>query len=314
MDTSLRLGIDFGGTNVKFGLFRYDASEVLFRREKLIEFTRQGNLLTNLIDFTKSFIEGYSVEAGGFGLKGLVDTERGIVHNDIGAGNLLAGEDLRGRFKKALEIPFVVDNDARAYAWGEWKFGAGQNSNPMVCMTLGTGIGSALIVNGKPYIGVDPSSALLGGHISIDRNGPKCPCGSRGCLESYCSATALGERVKIAHSEFTDIDEPLPQFFMAIRDGNTTNLSTLREFQRDLALGIVNLVHAYGPETVVLGGGVMNSADVILPELIEMVHEMTWTYPRKSVKIKAAALKNRAAAIGMAFHPSLDTIFAGTER
>lgn len=301
----MRLGIDYGGTNIKFGIFHDDASEVLFRQEKLSDFIEQGQLLDNLIDYTTSIVEDCPVEAGGLGIKGLVDPHRGIIHNDIGAGELLAGKDLRNAFKNALNIPFVIDNDARAYAWGEWRFGAGKGSNPMVCMTLGTGIGSALITNGKPYKGIDPSSALLGGHISIDRNGPPCPCGSRGCLESYCSAAAFNQRVKAAHRELADLAEPLPTFFNELRKGNTAYRATLNAFQKDLALGIVNLVHAYGPETVVLGGGVMNSSDLILPEVIEMVHNMVWTHPRRSVKIRAAVLGNRAAAIGMAFHPLL---------
>jgi glucokinase len=301
----MRLGIDFGGTNVKFGVFDDNALEVLFCQKKLSDFTGQGQLLDNLIAFTKSIIKDHPVKAGGLGIKGLVDPHSGIVHNDIGAGNLLVGKDLRKAFENALNIPFIVDNDARAYAWGEWKFGAGKSSNPMVCLTLGTGIGSALIVNGKPYEGIDPSSALLGGHISIDRNGPPCPCGSRGCLESYCSATAFNQRVKAAHLELGDLAEPLPVFFKELRKGNTEYQPTLDAFLKDLALGIVNLVHAYGPETVVLGGGVMNSADMILPGLIEMVHGMAWTHPRRSVEIKAAVLGNRAAAIGMAFHPLL---------
>ena len=301
----MRLGIDFGGTNIKFGVFSDDASEVLFYQRKLSDFTGQGQLLDNLTAFTKSILKDYPVKAGGLGVKGLIDPHRGIVHNDIGAGDLLAGKDLRKTFERALKIPFAVDNDARAYAWGEWKFGAGKGSNPMVCMTLGTGIGCALIVNRRPYEGIDPSSALLGGHISIDRNGPRCPCGSRGCLESYCSATAFNQRVMTAHRELADLAEPLPAFFDELRKGNTIYCTTLNAFQKDLALGIVNLVHAYGPETVVLGGGVMNSADLILPEVIEMVHDMAWTYPRRSIKIKAAVLGNRAAAIGMAFHPLL---------
>jgi len=301
----MRLGIDYGGTNIKFGVFHDDASEVLFRQEKLSDFIEQGQLLDNLINYTTSIVEDCPVEAGGLGIKGLIDPHRGIIHNDIGAGELLAGKDLRKAFKNALNIPFAIDNDARAYAWGEWRFGAGKGSNPMVCMTLGTGIGCALIINGKPYEGIDPSSALLGGHISIDRNGPPCPCGSRGCLESYCFAEAFNQRVKAAHHELADLTEPLPIFFNKLRKGNTVYRVTLNAFQKDLALGIVNLVHAYGPETVVLGGGVMNSSDLILPEVIEMVHEMAWTHPRRSVKIRAAVLGNRAATIGMAFHPLL---------
>jgi len=305
MMAGLRLGIDYGGTNIKFGIFDAIGSEIAFHEQKLAELNR-GNLLENLTAAARDFSINYQIECGGLAIKGLVDPRTGILHNDIGAGQLLAGVNLKQAFQKALNIPFIVDNDARAYAWGEWRFGAGQGSNPMLCMTLGTGFGSALILNGQPYEGTDPVSGLLGGHISIDRNGPPCPCGSRGCLESYCSATAFNQRVKAAHPELEQYSEPLPVFCEAVRLDKTEYLPTLHTFLQDLALGIVNAIHAYGPETIVLGGGVLNSADIILPDLIEMVHAMAWTFPRKTVQIKAAALGNRAAALGIAFHPLLD--------
>lgn len=307
----LRLGIDYGGTNVKFGIFDENGAEFAFREEKLAELNRDSHLLENLTATAWQFSQKFPIRCGGLAIKGLVDARTGILHNDIGAGQLLAGVNLKQAFRDVLAIPFVVDNDARAYAWGEWRFGAGKDSNPLACLTLGTGVGSALVLNGAPYEGVDPSSGLLGGHISIDRNGLQCPCGSRGCLESYCSATAFNLRVKTAHPELAQYTEALPVFCEALRLGKTEYSPTLRAFQRDLALGIVNIVHAYGPETVVIGGGVMNSADIILPEVVEMVHAMAWTFPRKNVKIKAAALGNRAAALGVAFHPLLEQTFDG---
>jgi len=302
----MRIGIDFGGTNLKIGLFREDGCEVPFRQLKVADLNRDDGLLENLIDAVIEFIGEQPVSKGGMAVKGLVDPKTGVWHSDIGELQYFANRNLREAFGNELGIPFAVDNDARAYAWGEWLFGAGRGSNPLLCMTLGTGIGSALIIDGKPYEGADPASGLLGGHISIDRNGPTCPCGSRGCLESYCSATAFGQRVKKAHVELEQYSEPLPVFFEAVRFGKTEYLPTLRTFLQDLALGIVNVIHAYGPETIVLGGGVLNSADIILPDLIEMVHAMAWTFPRKTVKIKAAALGNRAAALGAAIHPLLD--------
>ena len=228
------------------------------------------------------------------------------MEEDIGAGSLLAGQPLRDAFSRALGFPFFVENDARAYAWGEWKFGAGRGSKVMVCMTLGTGLGCALVVNQKPYEGSDPLGGILGGHISIDRNGKPCPCGNRGCLEMYCSATAFSERVIAAHPELAGSDRVLPQFFADLSTGKSGYQQILAEFQDDLAIGIVNVIHAYGPDTVVLGGGVMNSHQQILPGLIERVHQMAWTFPRKKIKLYPAELGNKAAAIGVAFHPRLD--------
>ena len=302
----MRFGMDFGGTNIKSGIFAGDGVMLAFEEKELTTFTQKGDLLQNLLDYASEFCRGYQIEKGGLAIKGLVNTETGVLEEDIGAGALLAGKDLRDTFGKTLDITFFVDNDARAYAWGEWKFGAGKGSSVMVCMTLGTGLGCSLVVDQKPYQGSDPLGGLLGGHISIDRNGETCPCGNRGCLELYCSATALTKRVREQHPELQVSDAVLPSFFAALKNNGKKYRQTLQAFQEDLAIGIVNIIHAYGPETVVIGGGVMNSADLILPGLVELVHGMAWTFPRKKVKICASRLGNRAAAQGVAFHPRLD--------
>ena len=302
----MRFGMDFGGTNIKCGVFSEQGDVQSFTQTELKTFTAHGDLLQNLIEYSQKMCREFNIEKGGLAIKGLVNTASGSVEEDIGAGSLLAGQPLRDAFSRALGFPFFVENDARAYAWGEWKFGAGRGSKVMVCMTLGTGLGCALVVNQKPYEGSDPLGGILGGHISIDRNGKPCPCGNRGCLEMYCSATAFSERVITAHPELAGSDQVLPQFFADLSADTPGYQQTLAEFQDDLAIGIVNVIHAYGPDVVVLGGGVMNSQQQILPGLIERVHQMAWTFPRKKIKLYPAELGNKAAAIGVAFHPRLD--------
>ena len=303
----MRFGMDYGGTNIKCGVFTDSGETIAFSEAKLADFTDQGELLENLIGFAREICAGHRIDKGGLAIKGLVNTEAGRVEEDIGAGELLAGIDLRNKLGTALGIPFFIENDARAYAWGEWKFGAGKSSRVMVGMTLGTGVGCALIVDEKPYQGSDPLGGILGGHISIDRNGEKCPCGQRGCLELYCSATALTARVRKAHPEFTGRVDVLPAFFNALRQGKEEYMRTLKSFQADLAIGIINVIHAYGPDMIVLGGGVMASSDIILPGLTELVHRDAWTFPREKVKLCAAGLGNKAAALGVAFHPGLES-------
>lgn len=297
-------GMDYGGTNLKTGIFSADGETVVFKEMALREFTSQGDLLENLQAYVKEFTSGHAPAAGGLAIKGLINTTTGVMENDIGAGELLAGKNLIEAFTDVLGIPFIVENDARAYAWGEWRFGAGRGSRVMACLTLGTGLGCALMADGKPYQGADSLGGILGGHISIDRHGPECPCGQRGCLELYCSATAFNRMVGERHPEIEGEDK-LPAFFKALETGTGSYEGTLAEFQQNLAIGIVNVIHAYGPDTIVIGGGVMNSSQQILPGLIAMVHDRAWTIPRRSISIKAAELGNRAAALGAAFHPRL---------
>jgi len=297
----MKFGMDYGGTNIKAGVFNNNGEIVNFVEEKLAVLSASGNLLDNLIAHSKKIIGKNKIESGGFAIKGLINTETGKVENDIGAGQMLAGINLKKAFSDGLGFPFAVDNDARAYAWGEYKFGAGKESNAMVCMTLGTGLGCSLIADGKPYCGSDSSGGLLGGHISIDRNGPDCTCGNKGCLELYCSATALTERVKEVHPSLDGSAEVLPYFFEKVKNGDEKYVRTFNEFIDNLSIGIVNVIHAYGPDTVVLGGGVLNSADIILPPLTKLVHKRAWTFPKNKVQIKKSLLGNNAAAIGVAF-------------
>lgn len=295
--------MDYGGTNVKAGVFSEDGSVLEFREQPLAAVASGGELLDNLLTFARDVARGYALESGGLAIKGLVNSERGVVEEDVGAGSWLAGIDLRAAFSEALGAPWVIENDARSYAWGEWMFGGGRGAKTMVCMTLGTGVGCSVVAGGRPYRGGNQFGALLGGHLTIDRNGPPCPCGNRGCLELYCSATALHQQILERHPGLGTPADSLAEFFTRVRHGDRQYTATFETFIDNLALGVVNVIHAYGPDVVVLGGGVMKSADVILPPLRGQVTRMAWTVPRGSVSIRPARLDNRAAALGVAFFP-----------
>jgi len=297
----MRFGMDFGGTNIKAGVFDENSNPLNFIEKKLIEFSGSGNLLENLINHAKNVIGTNKIKSGGLAIKGLINTETGVLENDIGAGQMLAGINLKKTFTDELGFPFAVENDARAYAWGEYRFGAGRGSKAMVCMTLGTGVGCSLVADGKSYCGSDSLGGLLGGHISIDKNGPECSCGNKGCLELYCSATALSKKVKDMHPAMNDTIDVLPEFFLHVKSGDELFVKTFNEFINDLSIGIVNAIHAYGPDVVVLGGGIFYSADVIIPPLTKLVHKRAWTVPKNKVEIKKSLLGNNAAAIGVAF-------------
>ncbi len=300
----MRLGIDFGGTNLKVGLYDDDGNNHFFQELKVSDID-QADFSANLVSRIGDLVSSFKLVQGGFSSKGMIDTKNGMVMDDIGAGALLANIPIGKMFSDALKIPFVIDNDARAYALGEARFGAGKPYSVVVCMTLGTGIGCTLVKDGQPFIGSDPLTGLLGGHLSIDRNGPVCSCGSRGCLELYCSATALRKRID-EEMPIVGKTDPLPEFFKLGAAGQEPYDGLLKEFQYNLSLGIVNVIHAFGPEVVVLGGGVLQSAPIILPTVEKQVTAMAWTYPRGKVKILPSRLGNRAATMGMAFHPALD--------
>ncbi len=300
----MRLGIDFGGTNLKTGLYNEDGSLVDFQQTALAQFLDSRDMLGELVDYARERCRGHTITHAGIAIKGLVNTHTGVLEDDIGEGAALAGKNLRKAFGEGLGVPFAVDNDARGYALGEYKFGAGRGTKVMACLTLGTGVGGALIYHGKPFEGANILGGIVGGHLTIDRNGIECPCGNRGCLEQYCSATAFTKRVRDAHPELKDVVAPLPAFFNDLSQPGRQE--TLDAFLDDLAAGVVNAVNAYGPDMVVIGGGVMASSDKILPGLTERVHRRAWTFPRGNVRIAAAELGSQSATLGAAFHPDHD--------
>ncbi|MBI1938840.1 MAG: ROK family protein [Ignavibacteriales bacterium] len=297
----MRIGIDFGGTNVKFGLFEENGTTNKFSVKKLVELKSSNNLLLfNLLEETKKFIGDEKISCGGLSIKGLVNRKTGALINDIGAANEFAGVNLQKIFSEKLSTPFVIDNDARAYAFGEWRFGTGRNFDSVIVMTLGTGVGCAAVIDGKLFGSENPTSGVLGGHISIDRNGDECACGSRGCLELYCSASAFEKKVLNTFPELNEKETPLKIFFDE-SEKNSEYKILLEEFRENLAIGIINIIHAYGIDKIILGGGLMKSHEKIIPGLIEIVRRRAWTVPKGNVEILPAQLEDKAACIGAAF-------------
>ncbi len=300
----MRLAVDFGGTRIKVGLVDEGGriqSLDYFETSSL----RPGeHFLDDLITQLKAYTSAYKITHVGLASKGGVDRINRSVVSDIGAGAFLAGKDLGDSFENAFKVPFTLENDARAFTLGEYSFGAGQGAQVMVGLTLGTGVGCSVLLEGVPYPSHDPLAGLLGGHISIDRNGPVCTCGNRGCLERYVSATALHEKLKARHPELYDPDgDALTEFFKRASTTVSVYGDLLTEFQDNLTMGLINIIHAYAPDTIVIGGGIAASASIFLPRVVELVHAQAWTSPSGRTRILASELDTQAALLGVAFHP-----------
>lgn len=301
----MRFGIDIGGTNLKFGVFSENGELIEFYSRKFSDIIKKGELLSFLENEVGSLTERYNINVGGFAIKGLVDAEKCRAVNDIASGQLLANKNICEQFENKYNLAIQIDNDARAYAYGEYQFGAGRNYDSMLCLTLGTGIGFAYIQQGEAYTGSDQLGGTLGGHISINKDGPKCECGNYGCFENYCSAAAIAKRIRNRHAELDGDIDVLPEFFDKTGQNNDY-AQTLDKIIHDLAVGIVNLINAYNPEIVVLGGGLMKSSHLILPKLKPKVAKMAWKVPRGKVDLAPAELEDKAAPKGIAFHPKLE--------
>lgn len=244
----LTIGIDVGGTKIAAGVVDADGT-ILARRR--IE-TRSSSEESVVVGITKVALELCGAAAGvtavGVGAAGLVDAERGIIRS---APNIAwADVHLRAMLIDRLGIPVVVDNDANAAAWGEARFGAGVGCADLIMVTVGTGIGGGLILNGSLYRGATGVGAEVG-HMIIDGEGPPCACGANGCFESLASGTALGRRAREAgHADATG--ESVGAAALA---GDDWARALVAETGTWLGIGLAGLVNLLDPEQIVVGGG-----------------------------------------------------------
>lgn len=196
-------------------------------------------------------------------------------------------------------IPFAIDNDARAATVGEWKYGAARNKENVVMMTIGTGIGTGAVIDGRLLYGKHCKAGALGGHLVVDYRGHRCTCGNIGCVEAHASSFFLpqiirnNERLNPAfRTNTTNYD--FKHLFREAASGNADAKAVIEDCMDVWSAAIVSYIHAYDPQTVVLGGGIMNSKDIILPYIRKKVRSLAWC-PDGEVDIVASALGDNAA-------------------
>ena len=302
----MRLAIEFGGTNFKLGLFDNTGNIIRSEFIPLKRLIKKNTIKEAIISTIKTFVDSEQIICGGISSKGLVDHEKGMVVDDVGEGKLIENIPLRDILSNEFSAPFIMDNDARCYAWGEWKFSCTKDINSITVITFGTGIGCASIFSGNMFYGADYLSGVMGGHISINKNGPRCKCGNYGCFELYCSKEGLLRQFQ-SHNLVLKDEDPVKSFFDRYKKKNSeTDKIIFKNFIENISIGITNIIHAYGPDIVILGGGIMNSADLMLNKINSLVNTMAFTVPRGRIKIVKSKLGDSAPLLGAAFHPALE--------
>ena len=209
--------------------------------------------------------------------------------------------------EEALGRPAFIENDANAAAYGEYVAGAAKGAKHAVCITLGTGVGGGIIIDGKIYCGSNFGGAEIG-HTVIDVNGPMCSCGRKGCFEVFSSATGLIRMTKealVAHPESAMKDEERitgRTAFNYMRAGDETAKQVVDDYIRYLAAGITNTINIFQPDVLCIGGGVCNEGDPLLLPMKEIVKKEVYTRNSpKNTEIVIAKLGNDAGIIGAAF-------------
>jgi len=313
------IGIDIGGTNLRGAVV--DREGVIHKRMKIHSEADRGidKLIDNLALFIKDISQGENIKDIGFGIPGIIDSKNGIITQ---APNILNANDyplrsvLNDKLGKDLNI--VIENDANSAALGEWWMGAAKDVKSMLMITMGTGVGGGIVLDGKLWTGADGTAGEIG-HITIYPDGAKCNCGNYGCLESYASATAIRRMVHeglddesldtvlrktTANVHVEDIPEIVTE---AAVSGDEFSKSLWHRVGVALGIGIADLVNLLNIEMIVIGGGVSNAWDLFISAALKEASARAFKAPMKTVKIEQAHLQDDAGILGAAhlsFHSS----------
>lgn len=298
------IGIDMGGTRIKIGVV-HDGKILYNTKVEAAAHVSLQQRLSELADIIDQVLlkPGYRLTGIGVAFPGIVDSVNSRILSKYVKYPDAQGVDLRLWAQQRWNVPLVAENDARAALVGEWQYGAGKDCNDLLLVTLGTGVGTAVMMDGRMLRGKHYLAGNLGGHMTINLNGNVCNCGNIGCLESEGSTWALDRNIRHApgfhNSALSKADElSFHAVFTLANEGDALALQTRDHCLRAWSLGIISLVHAYDPQRIVIGGGIMKSKDLILPYVKEMVDRYSWSKDN-GVEIVAAEQVEFAGILGM---------------
>lgn len=304
------IGIDLGGTKVLCALLDKTTHKVLFEVKKKTKKEKGNKLITNkLIEALDELFEISNAKASeissiGIAAAGQIDRNKGILVNacNLECENL----DLKSVIEEKYKIKTHLANDVEAAALGELTFGAGKNYSDIVCIFVGTGIGSCIIKDRKIHYGATGTAGELG-HMIVDLNGRVCSCGGVGCLEAYASRSAIESRIKGAIkkgrnsiiTELTDGASISTKHIKKALDAHDDITSKyVNEAIEYLSGGIASIINFINPELIILGGGLIQGIDEIYLKTIKNAKNKALAIPAQKVEFKKSELGDLAGVIG----------------
>ena len=303
------IGVDIGGTSIKSGLL--DENGAILFTEKCVTQKDADSVIGDIVTLVKRLLKesGKKVEGVGVGCPGLINSANGevVYSNNLHWKNV----PLKQKLETALSLPVFITNDANAAALGEFFCGAGKKYNSLVLITLGTGVGAGIVMNGKLFEGNLGAGVELG-HEVIRVGGEKCTCGRKGCFEAYASATALirfavsamkkdGNSLlwQLCGGDESKVDGLI--IFDALKKGDKTAAKVVKKYVYYLSEGLVNVINAFHPEAVALGGGICGAGDAFLKPLKRRVNKYIYGGTEFApVDLVVASLGNDAGLTGAA--------------
>jgi glucokinase len=307
---TLACGIDVGGTKIAGGVVD-DGGKVLAHSTVESPAEQVEAIEEAIVDLVTKLRSEHPIEAVGVGAAGYVDSSRSTV---LFAPNLAwRNVDLRAELEPRLDLPVVIENDANAAAWGEFTYGAGHDVDDLLLVTVGTGVGGGVVLDGALFRGAFGVGAEIG-HMRVVPDGILCGCGNRGCFEMYASGSALVREARAAARAGSLLAADLleraggdpgaitgPLVTDAARDGDAFAIEQLAFLGRWLGEGIASLAAVLDPAVVVIGGGVSEADELLLgPARTAFGAQLTGRGHRPMLEIRRARLGNRAGLIGAA--------------
>ncbi|MEP6814336.1 MAG: ROK family glucokinase [Marmoricola sp.] len=304
------IGVDVGGTKIS-GALVDENGRVLADARRESPATHSDLIEQAIVDLVDELRSGRPVEAIGVAAAGFIDKQRATV---MFAPNLAWRQvPLREHLQGKLGLPVVIENDANAAAWGEFTFGAGKDTDDLLLVTVGTGIGGGVVLDGELMRGAFGVAAEIG-HLRVVPGGRACGCGNLGCWETYGSGSALVRQTREQLQAGSLLGRDLldraggdigavtgPMITDAARDGDSFAIEQLTELGRWLGEGIASLVAVLDPAKVAIGGGVSEAADLLLDPIREaFAAQLTGRGYRPVAEIRLAELGNRAGQLGAA--------------
>ncbi|HBN11002.1 MAG TPA: glucokinase [Ruminococcus sp.] len=309
------IGIDLGGTNIVAGVVDENYRIITKATTKTNCPRPEKEIAADMAKVAleaaqKACISIDDIEWIGIGTPGIANSETGIIEysNNLGFENTPMVDYIR----EYIDKPVFIENDANAAAYGEFVAGAAKGANNAVCITLGTGVGGGIVIDGKIYSGSNFAGAEIG-HTVIEVDGAQCSCGRKGCFEAYSSATGLIRMTKEAM--YKDKESKMWQMteerggkvsartaFDCMREGDKSAKEVTDKYIKYLAAGITNTINIFQPDILCIGGGVCNEGDALLIPVKKIVQEEVYTRNSpKNTEIVIAKLGNDAGIIGAAF-------------
>ena len=287
---------DIGGTSIKYGVLN-EQGDMLYKSKTDTRASEGGMaVIGQVIEIAKRLQTDYTLNGLAVSTAGQIDKQEGSVIHATESLPGYTGLNIKKELEIALDLPVMIDNDVNCAALGEYWRGAAKEVSHFLCMTLGTGIGGAIVMNGQVYPGAGYSAGEFG-HMTLYPDGKPCLCGDSGCYEQYASSSALEHRA----ADYFKTSISLPLLFNQAKQGDRASELLIDKWIDDVALGIKSLVHIFNPPLIVIGGGISEQGDYLLKKLQKNVNARIMPSFQHSLELKMAQNGNDANLQGAVY-------------